>query len=541
MLYVKFIQNWKDSLFNGTTTGIFNGVGFTDFTGDNVISLYSHIPNSIIGTEIVVSGTISNDGTYTVIDCSYDSEMGATQLTVTESVTPESANNVTITSSSGILIFFPTITLKNTSIYSDGLKLVDINYDAESYMADDFFLREPREAKIELFRDDDDWLRDNFLYHNDNEINHVLYMDEDGTILEYEGIDPDLSIGDPLDGGTIDDKEVLIQQFSKIIVEIWNSNNDETPVFTGLVDKSQTSATHKRITLNCIDFTGLIKIFGEQLIKILITTENEDYYQFIISPNIIDELMDKIKDFTKLELEISNNFSNYLGTATNNNNNLELGEIAPNYTDIPGWPFSGYNGDVEEYLSESIFASDLTKYFVIYRIFTFSTYEYDMYPSTQFMMYVKWSAWTQEGGIVQNTTYGYPVMLAYRDEDTGVIYPYITLNEAINQFKTMMRLAPSYYNATTMEINYVKLNLSGNYDIIQMSQDRYSIALPIYSDTYTYMELFKTILFLNILTIYADDNGNINVKSKYFEDEVAGESTIINERDIMDGYTLGAI
>ena len=37
---------------------------------------------------------------------------------------------------------------KNTSVYSDGLKLKDIDYDAESYMADDFFLREPRKLKL---------------------------------------------------------------------------------------------------------------------------------------------------------------------------------------------------------------------------------------------------------------------------------------------------------------------------------------------------------------------------------------------------------
>jgi|GEM_PF-2267825 len=424
---------------------------------------------------------------------------------------------------------------KNTSVYSDGLKLKDIDYDAESYMADDFFLREPREAKIELFRDDDDWLRDNFLYQNDNEINHVLYMDEDGTILEYEGIDPDLSIGDQLDGGTIDDKEVLIQQFSKIIVEIWDTNSGI--VFTGLVDKSQTSATHKRITLNCVDFTGLIKIFGEQLIKIIIDDPDiEDYYQFIVSINIIDELFDKIKNFTKLEITTSNGVENYTnGIVTNNNNNLDINDY-----DIIWEPDNQYyNGDVETFQDVSIFASDEEKAFIIYKCFTWSkTYETSdpqQYTVTDFYLTILAYEWNVDGiSGVNYATY----LLAYHGPPGDIVY--MTAINAVKQFQTVKLMAAAFIDDDLL-INYVAINSSGNYDIIQITQDRYSVAIPIYADTYEYMELFKTILFLNILTIYADGNGNINVKSKYFEDEVEGASTIINERDIMDGYTLGAI
>ena len=550
MLYVKFIQNWNDSELNAypTATPMYF---FHVSEGIDMIYLGALISPSVVGESITINDTFHNNGTYTIETVTnYPEENYQTILRVTESVENEDAPNGSFLLSGTVT--YTEIILKNTSIFSHGLKLKDIDYDAESYMADDFFLREPREAKIELYRDADDWLRDNFLYQNDNEINHVLYLDEDGSIINYNGVDPGWQINTSPNGVEIVSKEVLIQQFSKIIVEIYDSIDNETPVFTGLVDKSQTTSTHRKITLNCIDFTGLIKIFGEQLIKILTTTEDDEYYQFIVSENIINDLLDKIKKFTKLELQVNNNTSIYgdpdsivldhVNTFSENDVYIELSETSglvsnndPNHNIYGNAYVPVWNNTALTFKLNSTDDS-----FIIFSVVQVHTwlqyYGYDYYEIFGYRIY---NPITQTLGDIQY--YVYYTGSSYNGN--GWSFPQIH----INAFTTFINLrGTAYYGEDEDGENTVWIaskNISVNYEYTfhRVYQDRYSVAIPIYADTYKYIELFKTILFLNILTIYADGNGNIFVKSKYFKDEVAGESTIINERDIMDGYTLGAI
>lgn len=440
--------------------------------------------------------------------------------------------------------------LKNTFVYTDGLKLVNINYDAESYIADDFFLRQPREAKIELFRDDDDWLRDNFLYHNDNEINHVLYMDENGVILEYEGVDPGLSIGETLDNGTIDAKEVLIQQFSKIIVEIYDTNKGAEPVFTGLVDKSQTSSTHRRITLNCIDFTGLIRLFGDQLIKIISGLEDDDY-KYLVSHTTVNELMDKIKDFTKLEIEYSNSINDYLSP---DDSITDIGildlitDIAiPDVNDI-GTLHSNYvEGSAALYSSEQIFADSINDVFVVFTAYTYdSLYYYDdgsqggVIDETTTHLIVIYKTVTASLDISAHNRIDYDLYTI--DNISGnIINQDMTGESAVNTFKNYFNSDSAFIVGESLYIYDLNSGTTFEYTFYDIIQSRYKLVIPIYADTYKYIELLKTILFLNILTIYANGDGDIIVINKNFTEQEAGASTTINERDIIDGYSLSAI
>ena len=560
MYFVRFIQNWNNSQL--TTIDSFTDVmtfhipapGYYHITSSSVNFLEKGLTG---GMSITVSNTVNNNGVFTILNAS------ETLLEVEETVIYEAGVNTQITPTA----YDPEIILRDTSVFTDKLKLVKADFDAEKYMADDFFLREPREAKIVLFKDNDGWLNNNFLYHNDNEINHVLYTNKDGVVLEYEGIDPELSIGQYL-GGTeeiykIDGKEVLIQQFSKIIIEIWERNSDGENIkrFVGLIDKSKTVATHTRVTLNCIDFTGLIKIFGEQLIKVLITADNEDYYQYIIAPNIITELLDKIKNFTKLEIDVDNNISNYSeGITTNNNNNLDINDYLNDIYD-PNINNDMNNGQVSYCISENIqfcdlisyddvniITSDYEKAFLIYESYRYNV-SYSFYTSTFYYEFftIRYHKWTQDGG----WTIYYKTYTVY-GEITGVDFlgnpTFDTFGDPSDEhIETVLdawlnsKLKAQAFIDDEGLINYIELKPNGNYDIVQIDQERYSVGIPIYADTYTYMELLKTILFLNVLTIFQDQFGMVRVMNKKLIEQESNIAKVISERDIINGYNISAI
>lgn len=479
----------------------------------------------------------------------------------------------------------------NSSGYDLSSKLGNIDVDKERYIADDFFLREPRRAKVSFLTDE--WLYENFFLPKSvsggdyrDEINVYLFYDENGNILEYTDDDnpATLGINDPLDDAIIAEKEVLIQQISKIILEIWQ---DDEKIYTGLINKAETSYNLDKITISCVDFLWLIKTFGEQLIKVIKGTN----YGVVSSANVSDKLLNKIEDLTNINLNfnvssfidffidisgselVHNSFSVNSGLYEDMLNNHP--SLNSDYMPVEVVDYAVLS-NLQELLSHvAIPGQNLTttiKYFTSYNeqtnfcqintIDKFKIYitipivkinvENLMYidslneyradwvrvkvQTIYILMDLDWPANTMSWDIVQHAEHTIDNLACIS------LLEQRWLSVVLNYYNDSPELFQNIFNC--LEI-YMSLYYEGgsSHRLVAYTMDNifymikepyYSVVIPVYNDTYTYLDLLKTILFLNNVGIYVDKNGVITFMERDF---VATETPLtIEQRDILKPY-----
>jgi len=196
----------------------------------------------------------------------------------------------------------------NINIIPSDIELISADIDPVKFIGDDFFMREPRKCKLKLLDNSDNFLLNNFIYNDglygEDELNVIIWYDEDGEIIDditnktHWGSEQ-IYIGMDVGGKIVTDKETIIQQISKIAIEI---SNDNTVEYVGLIDKATSSYDLDYITLECVDFLWIFKMCAEQFIKVLDNPEFE--YMAIFSPLIIKELYDKIVTITRINIDM---------------------------------------------------------------------------------------------------------------------------------------------------------------------------------------------------------------------------------------------
>lgn len=537
---IKFYRNWN----NSSLTIV-----------DDVICDLSIIPNvdyiwfSVdmsdyigVGDIIVIADTVHNDGEYYVFEAGLVSTYAGYpyRIRTIGVVQVELIANATIS--------FPYQSLlKDTSNYDDrnDVRLYDIKeLDSEKFVSEDFFLREPREGTITFKKSD--WLVNNFLLANAlEEIQYILFIDTNGNIIEYTGTPPDdWIVGYDTGGGIIiASKEVMIQQYSKIIIVIFeNVNGIEYSRFTGLINKAETSIDTKTITLEVIDFNILIQKFGEQLIKNIINSGRSIGYNYEESYVIVEEIINKIKNMTGLEIVYFNDISiynQYLNEETLIDEIIYMTEIETLNWTTPssGWAVWIETPSIGHPYNPNITLSFLTQTTIYFRI------EYETYIEEPF------DYWR--------------IRFQYRYYDTAIYYYWIcdTLyNQAYVDKDDAAILARSEFmdyfgcseSAYIISSGFVKILIresisSDSVRYISAQQTRYSRIIPFYSGSYTYLDIMKTIFLLNNITCYVAGNGTLifinrdSLQHDFYTYSYALTSMQINRRDIIKPFSVGAV
>ena len=467
-----------------------------------------------------------------------------------------------------------------TNITPDDIRIKDIDIDPIKFVGNDFFMREPRRCKLILMDNDDNFLLKNFIYNIDDEsyvdtLNIVLFYDEDGAIISTSGIEQEVwelwQIGDePLDNGQIiEDKEIIIQQISKIVVEVYN---DTELQYTGLIDKASCSYDLEYVSIECVDFLWIFKTCAEQFIK---TIDGKEY-NVISSFSVIMELLDKIKDITKINI----NYTPDIDDPTSWYELLNVSSIQ-SYEDVyMGTSTFSYlvsQGYTPWYVSSSAW-NDINKS----SGFSYNTIINIVAPVDYYSFLIL------EDGIPKVISYQAGFRVAYGTSGglNGVKaqikiicqkYTFDGHKEYFISNKEITEILPGSHELIYETyirgaiINYIKnFKDSGNFDVYdaymetiesiqycyyitkniiyglnrftytQGTQDYYSAFIPFFKDTYKYLDIIKVILFLNNITIYSSEDGTIIFANRDFN--FAENSTIISvdRRYMLKPFTISA-
>jgi len=365
---------------------------------------------------------------------------------------------------------------EETDITPTGLEHTELDHDPERFMSEDFFLREPREARIKFFRTQ--FLLDHFVYPPADEIiNVVLYKDEDGNIIEESQYDPETCT-----------KDVVVNRYSKIIVKILE---DDRLIFLGLVQLNEVPDDTEEISITCTDFLDLFQSYSEALIY---NVPGENSYGYYFSKSIVQSLIDIIVDTTGLNLQYSLNDDIFMEWVSDytvySDPNLDPDLVTftvPQYSNwVDYWQFTNVlrTASVPE---ESV---------VFYQVFGFwvtSAAGETYYCSIKWKKYSPITGWSDE----LETTYTLV-------EDLGV-GGYDRFLQQIDDWRIewlasigsgqLFLLPPDYFY-------YVEDNR-----LVRFRQEWWSAAIPYRSGNQKYIDLLKVITLVNNLTIYQDGNG----------------------------------
>lgn len=441
-------------------------------------------------------------------------------------------------------------------VYTEGINILEeygsdvkvfgkIKIDPEKLMGEDFFVHTPRQVKIKFLaheflhnflkppeRDIDDY---------SHEINYTLYTDEDGNQLFSD--DADLLIGDPApdsngDTQEIRAKEVIIKQISKIILQVLD--NDNNVIFTGLIDKAKTTYDVRTITIIAYDFMYLIKVFGKQLIKVISGITDEQSFDWIQSYLTFNELLNKIRNMTKLNISDVADFSE----------DSELVSTMPAFYATVEERAEGLNN---AYFSESSVnwafgeTDDIAIAYKVYFIDYITYIAPDQEPGepasparwylsrktmVEYSKYYFDDVSFETGADYLVLDYRYK-LIGIADEQIALDWwdsniEYVHRDSKTNRTDTVTNLLFSDIGSTRYktEDGYVffvapiiptpiqRLNFA----IYKIQQDYYKYLMPIFENTYTYLELLKTILYLGVKMISVNALGNIQILDKNIYD-----------------------
>ena len=506
----------------------------------------------------------------------------------------------------------------------NNIKLISADIDPIKFMGDDFFMREPRRCKLLLQDNDDDFLLNNFIYKTGNyadEINIVIFYDEDGEIISTDDIEQEVwelwQIGDePLDNGQIiKDKETIIQQISKIAVIIENDNGE--PEYTGLIDKSSCSYDLEYVSIECVDFLWIFKTCAEQFIKVLNNPEFE--HTSIFSPLIIKELYDKIVNITGIIIDIRFDNSNYNNGSDNISTFIaESNSIFTSNDNVIG------NNDVA--IVRTMWNLNQSSGYSLYEWLDWVKIDLDnmVQPSSNEVGYIhKFSqAWSSLSfGVGSSKTIDLkPRFFIGTDPDTKIVYGYICIPEYQTSY---IHHDNEVSLGIRTRIRYIRYNIKGNdywtgklysswnekiviYDATQVAwwndffdnvcpnnyenrysdfveefngsdsrifymdigywnqgvyvntqnvkkfcfindtmfgmaiQKYYTAAIPLYLNTYKYIDLIKLILFINNITVYSNEHGYIIFKRRDFNFAESSTTISVDRKYILKPFTINA-
>ena len=132
-------------------------------------------------------------------------------------------------------------------------EIEDVKIDPLKFMADNFFIRESREASFTL-------LNDNFIINElmtgiySEKINVIFYYDKNGYIISLDG-------NNPPDEDKYESKDIILQDLFKIFIKIYetdgNSDVYNNLLFTGVVD-TDIQPSKDKVSIKAKDTTWFI-------------------------------------------------------------------------------------------------------------------------------------------------------------------------------------------------------------------------------------------------------------------------------------------
>ena len=430
----------------------------------------------------------------------------------------------------------------HVNISPDDLKLFGkIRVDGEKYIGDDFFMHTPREAIIP-FKHNDFLMnfvgRPNPNYEFSDELKSVLYYDIDGNVLESDNTE--LAIGDEINDVAIASKEILVQQYSKIIIQISNDSND-TPFFTGLIDKSKTDVGLYNVKLHCVDFMELIDKFGEQLIKVINGFNEDNNYDTIVSPSIIAELIDKISGMTNLSIMSD---IDYL---TAPSSVYDFGEFPT--ADVI---YDGIDRVIKEKQRSPYYFfvyTDNSKYCYYCQIYYSAKFSYvsggehlHLYLYTN----IKYFVYDMINETLDEEWFNRLDDVNSVDWEEGVDDPIEILTNWVKDVIgwNIDTIKESLYDS--IGTNIIKNIIIDGYTYFvnnnvlgKVQQNYYSTVIPIYENTYKYKDLLRTILYLNVISLQVNGFGEIIAINK----DIAGSDNVVlmDSSRILKPYSVKGI
>ncbi len=458
-------------------------------------------------------------------------------------------------------IAFKNVSLKelpNEDITPSDLEVFGkIKIDPQKLIGEDFFVHTPRKVKITFVNHE---FLHNFLEPEGStqlvytdEISYILYLNSDGEILESSN--PNLFIGDTIgysSNNVIDSKEVIIKQISKVILLILD-DNDEI-IFTGLIDKTKTKYDIDTISIIAYDFMYLIKILGEQLIKVVSGVSTDEYFDYIFSQTTINEFIEKIQDITGLSissnldfnhgavevtplLQIERNLNDFVEDCYEASGTASYEMIEDMQTSSSWkWHFSG-DGD-EIYLYRIYINVALIKVYndgvwVSWSINKCGAIEYTKYSfETGILSVGSTEEYVNQISVGGTSTYNVGQTRWENLYPTGIIDIMEELTKEINDdfiediSATKNKSVENfvyYLDSADTDDEYV------NFKVFKIQEDYYKNLIPINTDTYKYLDLFKTILYLNMKMFSVSGDGEISVLDKNIYDSTAPTIDISDE------------
>jgi hypothetical protein len=572
MYYIRIIDNWNSSQLNKyynitLRTSVKENTNCLIIMDERRFDLSRCFCE---GSEITISGSsLGNDDEYTVnfISDVYESGKYFVQIIkLNETVTSEEDFFDCTFSLTDESEFYPEIEIKNSLDLTNGIFITSDSverFEAQKFIGDDFFMSEPREATLEFLRTS--WLIDKFkTYNKSEEICNVLYYDEDGAVIEHENYDDsqDWDIGQVVTINNIEktvyDKEIIIQQISKYVIEIHSINGDKRKKeFTGFVDKSQTKLDSSKITITINDSMKFVEVYANQLVKEIVDRDGIDnYHLFISSKNELDSMMKRINDMTKLNISLlDNDLYKY----------IEQNQILLNFeidlNDVSFYPGSSilkpqnhYGGHVD--FDKDIAASKLHDSLIVFKCFYcwYDYFEYQGTPNGRHKAYPVFGVIRKKIKDDGNTEYiselyrrNYTELErdflgTYDELDNNIISKFIN-NYKYDEMIDGLSLEYLFENESKIAVKImIRDVLNPNYIYIyKLEIERYGLVIPIYPDTYKYEDILRMILYVNELRFYCDNNGDLYIKELY-PDEDQDDVFSVTERDILvDGYSESSV
>lgn len=364
--------------------------------------------------------------------------------------------------------------LAERDITPEDLKFNDLEYDPERYVSEDFYLREPREAKITFYRH-------NFLVNtyveppSSSVLNLILYTDEDGNIIDETQYDPN-----------IHKKEVVIDQYSKVLVKIFQ---DEEIIFLGFVKLNEVSDSADEIELTCVDFLDVFLQFAEQL---KYNIPGDDSYGYYFSKGIIQNLLDIIENVTELNLKYTLEdevFRQYISSYTIfEDNELDPENVTFDTPSISTPSLQYYTEHTPVRRVASAFESAV----VFYQVFRLAYQEHPKLPwhysaVILWKSYVPftWSEVEAENYMKMSVNYNYDDFLD-------------RLSDWEDDFLSQIEAGTAYIIKPD---TYYYLQEDKN-RLVEIKQNYYSCIIPYVTGQHSYLDLIKVITLTNNLTIY---------------------------------------
>lgn len=362
--------------------------------------------------------------------------------------------------------------LPEKDITPPGLTYKSLDYDPERYLSEDFFLREAREAKISFSRHR--FIVEHYVEPPTDElIDVVLYTDSDEEIIDASQYDPET-----------DQKEVIIDKYSKILVEIFKEGEI---IFLGLVHTTDVRDEGNDISIVCTDFLDLIERFSKQLVY---NIPGNDSYGYYFSKGILDELFSRIESMTGLHLKYTISpeiFFQYVSQYTI----CQQPDLNPVHIHFPTPQL--YFDDYTIHTPVKRIASVSKKAVVFYQVFrcAYNQYLHDIayvhYAAViKFKKYAPDEGWSDVDEVRYNTT---PGVFSYDDFIDQVD---AWEDEFLGEMQSGQLFLCPGQNFYYIDDNH----------LVKFKQQWWSAAIPYNTGQHKYIDLIKVITLTNNITIY---------------------------------------